>query len=60
MEVQQLSAHGWAESKGYRPMGWEKASVGCVLCETETVRHPRHPGAQGQAGNRHLGTKERP
>lgn len=59
LEVQQPNAHGWAESKGYRPMGWEKDPAGCVLCETEAVRHPGHPRVQGQAGDRHLGTKER-
>lgn len=39
--------------------GSQKAPVGCALCETEAVRHPRHPRVQGQADNRHLGTKER-
>ena len=39
--------------------GSQRAPTGCALCETEAVRHPRHPRVQGQADSRHLGTKER-
>lgn len=59
VHVARLRLRVAGDAMAHRVGGSQKAPVGCALCETEAVRHPRHPRVQGQADNRHLGTKER-